>query len=434
MVLVPKSPRTELDNNEDTTEEEESKLIHREECNVFVDRNPENPHWMCQRSTVALKDDELEHMWKVISSPLLREQHLVKQHGIKTSIVSAPDQGGKKGTAVTAVGTLEEMIDELSSIVHSIDQCHWKEQAMNDLKVQLSGKSYQFSNKGIIACIRFDKDGKFVMDCTGFESLSDCEKDSVAIDQFGGSMQPNAQQFGWMVHLTLNRIDSENGWKCDVNALPHKDSEEGVGLFEMDLLECGPTHCKMKWAESLPLSGTKRPRSDTSHLHTWMLWQFNWERMMLKCMEIGISFSVLWKDPMFRVGLIKATWQIENDLIGKCTTDYLAFVHVESVGEKMERCVCEKLWNLMESWLTIPEDIWDKELAELRRFLDVHGRIPTVEELANMGETLQRQEIIKECECKICHNGYGYTMFDREGINALRRNPNEARSHDAMQK
>ena len=155
---------------------------------------------------------------------------------------------------------------------------------------------------------------------------------------------------------------------------------------------------------------------------------------MLKCMEIGISFSVLWKDPMFRVGLIKATWQIENDLIGKCTTDYLAFVHVESVGEKMERCVCEKLWNLMESWLTIPEDIWDKELAELRRFLDVHGRIPTVEELANMGETLQRQEIIKECECKICHNGYGYTMFDREGINALRRNPNEARSHDAMQK
>ena len=173
LVLVPKSRRTELDNNENTTEEEESKLIHREERNVFVDRNPENPHWMCQRSTVALKDDELEHMWKVISSPLLREQHLVKQHGIKTSIVSAPDQGGKKGTAVTAVGTLEEMIDELSSIVHSIDQCHWKDQAMNDLKVQLSGKSYQFSNKGIIACIRFDKDGKFVMDCTGFESLSD---------------------------------------------------------------------------------------------------------------------------------------------------------------------------------------------------------------------------------------------------------------------
>ena len=57
--------------------------------------------------------------------------------------------------------------------------------------------------------------------------------------------------------MTLNRIDSENGWKCDVNALPHKDSEEGVGVFEMDLLECGPTHCKMKWAESLPLSGTK---------------------------------------------------------------------------------------------------------------------------------------------------------------------------------
>ena len=106
--------------------------------------------------------------------------------------------GGKKGSAVTAVGTLKEMLNELSSFVYAIDQCtmqtdpHWNDEALNDLKVQLSRKSYQFSNNGTIACTRFDINGKFVMDCTGFDSLSKCEKDCVAVDQFGWSMQPNA--------------------------------------------------------------------------------------------------------------------------------------------------------------------------------------------------------------------------------------------------